>query len=79
MSRNALRNGNRVLIVDAENRLHFRDIEPLRLYRDQVLVQSGLEAGERVCISPLQTAIEGMTGNPVTEHEHPVLPGQIGD
>ena len=79
LPRNALRNGNRVLIVDAENRLHFRDIEPLRLYRDQVLVQSGLAAGERVCISPLQTAIEGMTVNPVTEHEHPVLPGQIGD
>ena len=45
LPRNALRNGNRVLIVDAENRLHFRDIEPLRLYRDQVLVQSGLAAG----------------------------------
>ena len=78
LPRNALRNGNRVLIVDEENRLHFRDIEPLRLHRDQVLVQSGLSAGERVCISPLQTAIEGMPVNPITEDEHPALPGQIG-
>lgn len=67
MPRNALRNGNRVLIVDKENRLHYRDIEPLRLYRDEVLIQSGLDAGERVCISPLQTAIEGMPVRPITE------------
>ncbi|MFV2089425.1 MAG: efflux RND transporter periplasmic adaptor subunit [Pseudomonadales bacterium] len=67
LPRNALRNGNRVLIVDDENRLHYRDIEPLRLYRDEVLIQSGLEAGERVCISPLQTAIEGMLVQPISE------------
>jgi multidrug efflux pump subunit AcrA (membrane-fusion protein) len=78
MPRNALRNGNRVLVVDEDNRLHFRDIEPLRLYRDQVLIQSGLETGERVCISPLQTAIEGMPVQPVSEEESPILPGQIG-
>jgi len=78
LPRNALRNGNRVLIVDADNRLHFRDIKPLRLYRDQVLIQSGLEMGERVCISPLQTAIEGMPVNPVTDDKNSVLPGQIG-
>lgn len=67
MPRNALRNGNRVLVVDADNRLHFRDIDPLRLYRDEVLIQSGLAPGERVCISPLQTAIEGMTVKPISE------------
>jgi RND family efflux transporter MFP subunit len=67
MPRNALRNGNRVLIVDEDTRLHYRDIEPLRLYRDEVLIQSGLDAGERVCISPLQTAIEGMPVRPITE------------
>ncbi len=67
LPRNALRNGNRVLVVDDENRIHYRDIEPLRLYRDQVLIQSGLEPGDRVCISPLQTAIEGMPVNPITD------------
>jgi RND family efflux transporter MFP subunit len=65
LPRNALRDGNQVLIVDAENRLRFRDVTPLRLYRDEVLIQSGLEAGERVCISPLQTAIDGMVVTPV--------------
>ena len=76
LPRNALRNGNRVLIVDDENRIRYRDIEPLRLYRDQVLIQSGLETGERVCISPLQTAIEGMTVNPVSSEQGPAS-GQV--
>ncbi|MCZ6620114.1 MAG: efflux RND transporter periplasmic adaptor subunit [Gammaproteobacteria bacterium] len=67
MPRSALRNGNRVLIVDNENKLHYRDIEPLRFYHDDVLIQSGLEKGERVCISPLQTAIEGMPVEPLLE------------
>lgn len=67
LPRNALRNGNRVLVVDAENRLHYRDIDPLRLYRDEVLIRGGLAPGERVCISPLQTAIEGMPVEPIAE------------
>ena len=65
LPRNALRNGNRVLIVDEDNRLHFRDIEPLRLYQDDVLIEAGLQAGERVCVSPMQTPIDGMLVNPV--------------
>jgi RND family efflux transporter MFP subunit len=77
LPRNALRNGNRVLVVDDENRLHYRDIEPLRLYRDQVLIQSGLETGERVCISPLQTAIEGMPVNPISEEDSGSPAGRI--
>ena len=66
LPRNALRTGNQVLVVDTENKLRFRDVVPLRLYRDEVLIQSGLEAGERVCISPIQTAIEGMLVDPVS-------------
>ena len=67
LPRNALRNGNRVLVVDEENRLEFRNVEPLRLYQDDVLIRAGLSAGERVCISPMQTPIGGMLVNPVRE------------
>lgn len=67
MPRNSLRNGNRVLIVDADNRLRFRDIEPLRLYQDDVLIRGGLAQGERVCVSALQTPIEGMRVLPIGE------------
>lgn len=67
LPRNALRNGNQVLIVDADNRLRYRDVEPLRMYQDEVLIRHGLEAGERVCISPLQTVIDGMPVQPIFE------------
>ncbi len=60
LPRSALRNGEQVLVVDSDNRLHFRDVELLRLHKDEVLIRSGLEAGERVCVSPLQTAVDGM-------------------
>lgn len=67
LPRNALRNGNQVLVVDDDNRLRYRDVKPLRMYRDQVLIREGLEAGERVCISPLQTVIDGMPVEPIVE------------
>lgn len=67
LPRSALRNENQVLIVDANDQLQFRPIEPLRLYQDNVLVKAGLEPGERVCVSPIQTAINGMTVNPVQD------------
>ena len=67
MPRTALRNGNRVLVVDEEQRLRFRDIEPLRLYQDDVLIVEGLKRGERVCVSPMQTPIEGMQVNPIAD------------
>ena len=66
LPREALRNDNQVLIVDKENRLRFRKIDTLRLYQDDLLIKSGLEAGERVCVSPIQTVIEGMKVNPIS-------------
>lgn len=67
LPRSAIRNDNQVLVVDTENRLRFRDIQPLRLYRDNVLINAGLIPGERVCVSTVQTAIEGMAVNPVAD------------
>ena len=67
LPRTALRNGNRVLVVDDDERLRFRDVTPLRLYQDDVLIDGGLEPGERVCVSPMQTPIEGMRVHPVAD------------
>ena len=64
LPRSALRDNNQVLIVDEENRLRFRTVETLRLFEDKVLISGGLAAGERVCVSPLQTVIEGMPVDP---------------
>ncbi len=64
LPRAALRGNDRVLVVDSENRMYHRDITPLRLYEDKIIVQSGLLAGERVCISQIQTVIDGMRVSP---------------
>ena len=58
--RSALHEGGRVLVLDSENRLHYRAVDVLRTERELVIVEAGLEAGERVAVSPLPDAIEGM-------------------
>ena len=54
-----------------KNRLRFRTFrEVLREVNDQVYIKAGLEAGERVCISPLDTAVDAMpvrVPNPTNE------------
>lgn len=67
LPRSAMRDDNQVLVVDEENRLHFRQISPLRLEHDDVLVSSGLKDGELVSVSPMQTVVEGMHVKPVME------------
>lgn len=75
LPRSAIRNDNQVLVVDTENRLRFREIQPLRLYRDNVLINAGLNPGERVCISTVQTAIDGMAVNPIAESSTKAIGG----
>jgi RND family efflux transporter MFP subunit len=65
LPRAVLRNQNQVLVVDDDNRLRFRDVTLLRFDQDNVVINGGLEAGEIVNLSPLQTVIEGMRVNPV--------------
>ncbi len=68
LPRSAMRNDDNVLVVDADNRLRFRRVQALRHYKDMVLVSDGLEAGELVCLSAVQTAIDGMVVRPVTQN-----------
>lgn len=67
LPRSAMRDSDQVLVVDSENQLHFRQISPLRLEHDDVLVGAGLSDGELVSISPMQTVVEGMHVKPVIE------------
>ncbi len=61
LPRSALRGGeDRVLVLDTESRLRFRAVEVLRRAGDEVLISGGLEAGEQVCISPLEAPVDGM-------------------
>ena len=67
LPRSAMRDDNRVLVVDAENRLHFRQVSLLRLEHDDVLIDGGLADGELVCVSPMQAVVDGMLVSPVTQ------------
>jgi len=69
LPRSAMRDNNQVMVIDQDNRLHFRQVSILRLEHDDMLVDGGLEAGELVCISALQTVVEGMSVNPVIEQD----------
>ena len=67
LPRVALREGGRVVVLDAESRLRFRDVEVLRVERDDVVIGAGLDVGERVCVSPLPAAVDGMSVRVVDE------------
>jgi len=67
LPRSAMRDNDQVLVVNEDDRLQFRQVSLLRLEHDDMLVRDGLEDGERVCISPLQTVVEGMLVKPVLE------------
>ena len=56
----ALRGADRVWLVDAENRLRFRTVAVLRRMGDEVVLRSGLKAGDRVCVSPVDPVVDGM-------------------
>ncbi|MFN3324837.1 MAG: efflux RND transporter periplasmic adaptor subunit [Bryobacteraceae bacterium] len=58
--RAALLNRNQVLVVDEVSRLRFRLVDLLRTQDDSAIIRSGLRAGERVVVSPVETPVEGM-------------------
>ena len=65
--RYAMRGDSRILIVNAKNELRSKQVEVLRIDRDDVLVQGPLAEGERICVSPIQVVVEGMIVNPVED------------
>jgi RND family efflux transporter MFP subunit len=65
LPRSSMRDNNQVLVVDSEQRLRFRHVSILRLEHDEVLISEGLVEGELVCISPMQTVVDGMRVKPV--------------
>ncbi len=60
LPRTAMHGTGRVAIIDDENRLRFRNVEVLRIESNLVYIQSGVEEGERVCLSALETQMDGM-------------------
>ena len=62
--RAALHDNDTVWIVDEDNRLRMRSVELLRREREEVLLRSGIEPGERLILTNLSAAAEGMLLRP---------------
>jgi RND family efflux transporter MFP subunit len=60
LPRAALRGDGLVYVIDGENRLRFRRVELLRSTNESIVVGAGLEAGEKVILSPMEAVTDGM-------------------
>ncbi len=60
LPRAALRGEDQVLVVDPESKLRFRPVNVVRLERERVLIDSGLQEGELVSLATLTTVVDGM-------------------
>ena len=58
--RTAVHEGDIVYLVDSGGLLRLRRVDVLRRKRDVGLIRAGIEEWERICVSPLETAIDGM-------------------
>ena len=57
--RNAVYEGDKVLLVDEQDRLRWKTIDYFHADAENIYVSSGFSAGDRVCISPLDIPVEG--------------------
>jgi RND family efflux transporter MFP subunit len=72
LPRAVLRGRDQVLVVDDEDRLRIRTVDVLRSTSEHVVISEGLSAGERVILTSMEVATEGMrvqiaTGAPLSE------------
>ena len=69
--RSALRNDNQVWIADSENRLRFRPVEILRREKQQLIIQQGVSSGEKLVLTGLSGAADGLLLRPVLQEQQP--------
>jgi RND family efflux transporter MFP subunit len=58
--RSALRAASQVLVVDDDNRIRIRDVSVIRSDAQYAYIGEGVEAGERIAISAIETPLNGM-------------------
>jgi len=69
--------GDRVLMIDEKNQVHFRDVKVKRSESTHVLVSEGLKAGDRICLTPLAGVVEGMEVKVVSDDEKAEVEAEI--
>jgi len=60
LPRVALTGSNEVFVIDEDQKMRRRTVEVVRQMGDSVIIGGGLANGERVCLTPMDDAIEGM-------------------
>jgi len=67
MPRDALRNADKVYVIDRDNHLSIRTVEVLSTSEDRAVVAAGVADGERVVTSTIANAVDGMEVQPMTQ------------
>lgn len=67
--RDALRAGQQVWIADAENRLRLRSVKVLRREQQTLLLESGVENGDKLILTTLSGAADGLLLRPVLQEQ----------
>ncbi|TDR17492.1 efflux RND transporter periplasmic adaptor subunit [Marinicella litoralis] len=65
--RDALRNADKVYVVDSNNKLDIRSVEVISTSEEQVLLSAGVSVGEKVAISTVPNASHGMLVQPISK------------
>jgi len=60
LPRKALRNADKVYVINDDNRLEIRTVDILATTEETVMVTDGVEAGEKVVTSTIPAAVDGM-------------------
>ena len=69
----------RVLIVDDDDQIRFREVHVLRFSGNRAIVTAGLNRGEKVCISSLEAVTDGMKVRTALSPSQPGPTDGIGD
>ena len=60
LPRQALRNNNQILIVEANSTLVARNVEVIRMERENVIIGAGINDGDSICLTALEFVVGGM-------------------
>lgn len=69
LPRLALRNSNKVYVINDDNRLEIRTVEVLSTSEDKVLVTAGVQPGDKVVTSTIPAAVDGMEVRAITRDQ----------
>jgi RND family efflux transporter MFP subunit len=69
LPRLALRNANKVYVINDQNRLEIRTVDVLSTSTDTVLVTNGVQPGDKVVTSTIPAAVDGMEVRAITREQ----------